>query len=144
MLSTFNTGSQFSSVECDLTFLKKSIGKIDISKSSGVQDISSEVLKHTFETLPYHLLHLVNLIIRKNIFPDSWKQAIVSPLPKGGDKTDVNNRRPISILPLPAKIMEKVLHKQLLTYLLDENLLNENQDGFRPDRSTIDSIEKCI
>ena len=87
--------------------------------------------------LPYHLLHLINLVIRTSVSPEAWKEPIVTPLPKGGDRSDVNNFRPISILLLPAKLMEKLLHKQLLDYLINNSLLYEHQDG-----STLRSIEK--
>ena len=87
-------------------------------------------------------MHILNLVIRTSIFPHAWKEAIVTPLPKGGDRSEVNNFRPISILPLPAKLMEKVLRKQLLEYLIGNDLLFVHQDGFRPNRSTQHSIEK--
>ena len=128
--------------ECEMEFVLKIIGRIDIPTSSGVPNVATYVLKDTFKCLPHHLHHILNLVIRTSKFPDSWKKATVTPLPKGGDKSDVNNFRPISILPLPAKLMEKVLHKQLLEYLIEENLLSDNQDGFRPKRCTQDSIEK--
>ena len=136
------TDTIFSFTPAKLEDVLKLIRKININKSSGVNNISSEVLKDTFLTLPYHLLHIVNLVIATSSFPDIWKEAIVTPLPKGGDQSDVNNLRPISILPLPAKIMEKILHRQLLNYLNVNDLIFENQDGFRPKRSTHHSIEK--
>ena len=104
--------------------------------------ISSEALKDAMTTLPHHMLHIINLVITWQTFPDKWKRALVTPLPKGGDPTDVSNLRPISILPIPAKITEKILHKQVIDYLNTNDLLSKNQDGFRPDRGTIDSLSK--
>ena len=134
--------TNFTLHDCTLQDLLPLIRKINIHKSSGVDKIASRILKDTFLTLPEHLRHIINLIIRTNIFPDSWKSAVVSPIPKGGDSSDVNNLRPISILPLPAKLAEKIIHKQILDYLTDHNLLTDSQDGFRPGRSTTDSLEK--
>ena len=116
--------------------------KININKSSGVPLIKTRVLKDAMIGLSAHMTYIINLVIEKSSFPDSWKTATVTPLPKGGDASDVNNLRPISILPLPSKIMEKILHKQIMTYLKDFKILTENQDGFRPNRSTINSLTK--
>ena len=132
----------FSFSKATLDDILKLIKKINVNKSSGVENISSTVLKDTFLTLPHHLLHIVNLVIATSSSPDIWKEAIVTPLPKEGDQRDVNNLRPISIVPLPAKIMEKILHSHLLNYLKRQNLIYSNQDGFRPKRSTHHSIEK--
>ena len=57
----------------------------------------------------------------------------------GGD-TSVNNFRPIAILPILSKIIEKFVHKHLYGYLSEHNLINENQSGFRPSHST----ETCL
>ena len=115
---------------------------ININKSSGIEHISTKVLKDTLLAIPGHFNHIISCIINTSLFPDSWKAALVSPLPKGGDTTDVNNLRPISTLPLPAKLVEKVIHKQTIDYLNNNDLLSDNQDGFRPARSTMDSLEK--
>ena len=114
--------------------------KINCNKSSGLKNISTLVLKHT---LPFHLRHIINLVLNKNTFPDKWKIATVNPPSyKGGDPSYVNNLTPISILPILSKLTEKVMHQQMLKYLLDENILYENQDGFRPKRSTNDRLHK--
>ena len=116
--------------------------KINVNKTSGVENVSTKVLKDALLALPLHFLFIVNLVLATSVFPDQWKIALVSPLRKGGDSSDVNNLRPISVLPLPAKLTEKIIHKQTLDYLNNNDLLSENQDGFRPARSTIDSLEK--
>ena len=71
---------------------------------------------------------------------DKWKNAIVIPLFKGGNKLDVSNYRPISLLPLPGKLLEKIVHKKLSYYLELNNLLCNEQCGFRKERSTVHSI----
>ena len=116
------------------------IRNIKTHKGSGVAHISTHVLKDALTELPLHLLHVINLSITRNEFPDSWKTATVTPLPKGGNPSEVNNLRPISILPLISKICEKVVHSQVLTYLTSENILTAKQHGFRPSHSTITSL----
>ncbi len=70
------------------------------------------------------------------VFPESWKHALVIPLFKYGDPDVVSNYRPISILPIVSKILEKSVAKQLSNYLENNNLLTISQHGFRPKLST--------
>ena len=60
------------------------------------------------------------------------KKAKVTPLHKGGPKDDLNNYRPISILPVMSKFLEKHIHDLLMTYLVKFNLLHKNQSGLDP------------
>ena len=64
------------------------------------------------------------------------KTAKVSPLYKDGSCNDVGNYRPISVLPILGKILERVVYDQLYAYFTDNNLLNPCQSGFRPGHST--------
>ena len=97
--------------------LRKIIVDINISKSSAIENVSTRVLKDSFVVLIPQLLHMYQQCLRLNIFPDSWKQANIIPLQKPGDPTDVSNLRPISLLPLPGKILEKIVHAQISTHL---------------------------
>ena len=85
------------------------------------------------------------------IFPNVWKTANIIPIHKTAQKEDVNNYRPISILPTVSKIMEKWIHLKFMNYLNDNKLLHEKQSGFRAGHSTesalillIDSWLKAI
>ena len=86
------------------------------------------------------ITHLANLCFRKGIFPDFLKQSIIIPIHKGGDRDDVNNYRPISILPSISKIIEKLLNVRLTRYLHKFNLLSNQQFGFRQKISTEDAV----
>ena len=79
---------------------------------------------------------MVNKSISLSQFPDLWKEAKVKPLFKSGNKDDINNYRPISILPTISKLIEKWVEKQFSQYLNDFNLLHKSQSGFRPRHST--------
>ena len=116
------------------------IKDINTSKSSGIEDVSSFVLKEAFKILIPEITYMFNLSIRSSIFPTVWKQALVIPIPKTGNLTMVKNYRPISLLPLPGKILEKLIHSQLSTYLESDSLLSEKQHGFRKNHSTIHSV----
>ena len=109
---------------------------ININKSSCVDSISSEILKDVFLAIPDKLCLLFNNCFYTATIPNVWKQAKVTPLPKGGDSQVVSNYRPISLLPLLSKLIEKIVHRKLYGYLTHWNLLDEKQGGFRPGHST--------
>ena len=67
-----------------------------------------------------------------------------APIPKSGDLKKVDNYRPISLLPLPGKILEKLIHTQLSFYLEEDNILSNNQFGFRKQRSTSHAISQLL
>ena len=70
-------------------------------------------------------------------FPDSWKYANVQPIHKKENRQIISNYRPISLLPICGKILEKIVIDQVYTFLNVNNLLSKNQSGFRPGDSTI-------
>ena len=107
------------------------VTKINISKSSGITALSSRLLKDSLLALSDKLTFLFNFSINETNFPDQWKKALVIPIPKPGDSQKANNYRPISLLPQPGKILEKLIHTQLSTYLEENELLSQNQFGFR-------------
>ena len=98
------------------------------------------MLKDAFLPLTDEITFMFNLSITSGIFPDEWKVATMIPLQKDGNKEDVNNLRPISLLPLPGKLLEKLVHSQLSAYLENNTLLNDCQGGFRHGISTINKI----
>ena len=86
------------------------------------------------------LTHIINLSIRCGYFPDRWKISKVLALYKEDIKSDPNNYRPISILPVVSKIIKKVIFKQLYEYLTHNNLLAGSQHGFRPMHSILTAL----
>ena len=117
--------------------VRKCVDDINIYKASSVPNISSRILKDAFVVIIPQLTHMYNCFFMKNIFPCKWKIAKVIPLQKPGIKCDVNNLRPVSLLPLPGKIAERLAHTKLIDYLETNNYINENQGGFRKGRSTV-------
>ena len=116
------------------------IRRINVSKSSGLDNINSNTIKIAFEHLITEVTHMYNLSIRTAKFPNTWKSALVIPIPKKGNPTKVQNYRPISLLPLPGKVMEKLIHQHLSMYLENNSWLEPVQHGFRKSHSTIHSV----
>ena len=89
-------------------------------------------------------LHILNKSIELNKFPDDWKKSTVILLLKINNAKLVSDFRPISLLPLPGKIIEKLLHNQLIKHLENNTLLNPKQNGFRKLHNTSDTVfELC-
>jgi hypothetical protein len=82
----------------------------------------------------------MNLSIKIGVFPTLWKTAKICPLFKSGDKKDVNNYRPISLLPIFGKILEKHVSNTLRKFFNENNLLYKRQFGFRKLHSTSDAL----
>ena len=78
--------------------------------------------------------------IKHCIFPKYWKIATIVPLFKNGKKSEVSNYRPVSLLPIPGKILEKVIHVHISNFFEINNLLCDRQGGFRKNYSTLSSI----
>ena len=116
--------------------------RLNPRKSSGLNNISTKVLRDGLLALNNQFTHIINTSISKQTFPAEWKNAKVIPIPKTGDLTQVSNYRPISLLPIPGKVLEKVVHTQLEDYLEEGELINEHQFGFRKYRSTINAIHQ--
>ena len=90
----------------------------------------------------FYLTVIVNTSLTTGVFPEIWKHAMVIPLLKKGDQENVSNYRPISLLPILSKIVEKIVSNQLLDFLLKNNLLSNSQHGFRPNLSTESALLK--
>ena len=107
----------------------KYITMMDNNKSMGHDNINPFLLKLA---LPCIVDPLTYIFILNNVFPTILKKAKVIPLPKTNDLREPNNFRPISIFPLLSKPIERHIHKHLLNFLTEHNLLCQSQSGFRP------------
>ena len=109
------------------------LASIDSSKACGDDGIPGRVLKNCAGSLTYPLWLLYNNCARVGIFPDAWKLASIVPVFKKGDRRDVANYRPISLLSLVSKVMEKLVKPRILD-LCSPNL-DPRQHGFLGGRS---------
>ena len=101
----------------------KLIQDINVNKSSGLTHLNNNSLKSVLKVLSSQITFIFNSSIETGYFPNSWKDALVIPIPKSGDLSSVTNFRPISILPQPGKIMEKLVHDKLTHYIECNELL---------------------
>ena len=112
----------------------------DTNKAAGIYDLSGRFLKDSADILTITITQLCNLFIKFSHFPKDCKVAKLKLLYKKGTKTDPINFRPISLLPIASKIIEKVIHDQTMNYLTENSILYRHQSGFRKNHSTDTSL----
>ena len=117
-------------------FVYKELCKLNPNKSTGIDGIKSKFLKDGANVIKSAITHIVNLSIETGTVPDELKSAIVKPLHKKNSRLEVGNYRPVSILCIVSKILERAVYVQLQEYLKDNKLLYEFQSGFRKAYST--------
>ena len=113
---------------------------IDINSSSCIKGISSNVCKTMLDSIPSKFCHLFANSLFFGKFPTDWTRATVTLIPKDGNKNEPGNWRPISETILFAKILEKIVHRQMLKYLFENNILTNYQYGFLPGKSTQEAV----
>ena len=116
------------------------IKNIEINKSSGLDKISSKCLKDALMVLSSQLAHIFEISIKNGMFPNEWKKGTIVPLYKGGNREDVSNYRPVSLLPIPGKLLEHFIHDHITEFFEANNLLCSHQGGFRKGHSTLNTI----
>ena len=109
-------------------------------KGTGPASIPINLLKLIADIIAIPLSRIINLSFAKGVFPEILKTAKVIALFKSGSSDELNNYRPISLLSIFDKIIEKIMHKQLYAFLEYHNILFKNQFGFRKKCSTAHSL----
>ena len=107
------------------------------NKSPGPDNIGPKLIKEVAEILIDPLVHIFNLSLTTGVVPDKLKIAKIIPVFKKGDPQLPSNYRPISLLNVFSKLLEKIMYKRLYSYLNSNNKLYQYQFGFRKYYSTI-------
>ena len=135
-INNYNVNSFFRPNPVDVNTVILIVKDLNATNSIGSDGIALRFLRDALCVIVPYLTCIVNTSLVTGVFPESWKHALVVPLYKNGDPDIVNNYRPVSILPVVSKILEKIVAKQLSEYLEKNKLLSNTQHGFRPMLST--------
>lgn len=130
----------FALYDTDFDEINNIIINLKSDSAPGWDNISTRFIKFIRHDVTPVITYLANLCFRTGTFPSLLKQSIITPVFKGGDRDDVNNYRPISVLPIISKIIEKLLNNRLLNYLSSFNIISPAQFGFRQGISTEDAV----
>ena len=140
-----NRNINFSFRDVSMKEVERIMKRMKKSRSSGVDGISTELIKPVIKELLPAITDLINSSLREGIFPQAFKLAKVVCIYKSkGDKSDKNNYRPISNLPVFGKYIEVAVDVQLRMYCEKYGLLGKHQHGFRKSRSTTTALLTAI
>ncbi|XP_065654784.1 uncharacterized protein LOC136081398 [Hydra vulgaris] len=114
--------------------------ELNENKSLGCDSISAYVVKHSAEGLSKPLSLILKKSIHSGEMPELWKSANITPLFKKRYKEDPLNYRPILLISIQCKIMEKIIRKKLIIYITENNLLNPQQDGFVQNKGCLTNL----
>ncbi|MEO1419252.1 MAG: reverse transcriptase family protein [Bacteroidota bacterium] len=121
--------------DCSQERVKTIIDSLDPTKACGMDAIPAVVLKNVSATIAKSLSQLFNKIKQTCRFPDAWKIGVITAIHKKGSKVSVTNYRPVSLLSIVSKILERCIFLDLYAFL--EPLFTPAQYGFRKGRSSV-------
>ena len=102
--------------------------------------INIRMLKMCGESIHKPLEYIFQASLNDERFPSEWKKANVVPIHKKDDKQALKSYRPVSLLPICAKIFERIIYNKTFEYLIQSSLITENQSGFKPGDSCINQL----
>jgi hypothetical protein len=124
------------------------LNKLKTDCATGPDLIPAKYIKLSADIIAPHITNIINTCIQQNIFPDVWKTSRVSPIPKTDSPDNMNDYRPISVLPTLSKIFEKVLIEQIITHIDSNNVYPTTLSGCRQGHSTSTALlhirDTCI
>lgn len=137
---------------CNASFQLKPVDEMTVLKiimgittnAEGMDGITRDMIILTLPRTLKIITDVVNLSLKSGVFPEAWKEALVKPLPKVNNPTELKDLRAISMLPFLSKITEKIVSQQVTEHLNSNNILPAKQSGFRAGRSTATALLDVI
>ena len=137
-----HTNANIDQLDSDFSLdeITKAISALKRGKSPGLDMLIPELFLESKLFLAPLLCKLFNFIYNKCEYPESWTRGMLVPVPKKGNLNDVDNYRGIMLTNIFSKVFSIALDNRLRNWVESENILNDNQFGFRQNRSTVDCI----
>jgi hypothetical protein len=139
-----STHPQFELKPTTLRTVTKLMTTLNRHKASDIYDIKPSLIRDLTPTLAPILTNMFNRAIREHEYPDALKLTKVIELYKNKDIELAINYRPISLLPIIAKLLDKIVNTQLMTHLLDNNIISPTQYAFRPSSNTTLALQSIL
>ena len=128
----------------NITFTDNDTGRIinslDPNKAHSHDMMSIRMLKICGDSINKPLGLIFRACLEHGVFPQNWKKANVVPIHKKNDKQSLKNYRPVSLLPICGKIFERLLYNNMFSFLIENDLISQNQSGFKPGNSCINQL----
>ena len=118
--------------------------RINPHKAQDIYKITPAIIRDLTAFLAPTLTSIYNIAISEGIYPDPLKLTKVIELYKNDDKTDPKNYRPISLLPIIAKLFDTIINTQLMNHLTKHNIISPTQYAFRPNSSTTIALQTIL
>ena len=122
------------------TYMHNAIKNLKNGKAAGPDKIPITIIKDVGDIITKPLTMIFNSSLTNGVFPDIWKIARITPIFKSGAKNDVNNYRPISVISVFSRILERIVHDQLYEFLKANKIITSNQSAFQNLYSTVTSL----
>ena len=136
--------SKFTFNEIQVDSVLKLLKGLGENSNSDVLGFDSKLLCYSAEVIAPYITKMINLSFQEGYVVDDWKISKVTPVFKGGDdKFSKTNYRPISVISHVAKVVEKVVQRQIMNYLIDYDLICVDQSAYRKYHNTQTSLHKC-
>jgi hypothetical protein len=121
--------------------IRKAVESMDNKKTTGEDGITGDIYKQTFKNFPKFITAMYNGCLKYGVFPKRWKRAKLIPIIKPGkENSDEESKyRPISLLNVAGKVLEKVMINRINHHVHNNGYTNNNQFGFTPQASTTDT-----
>ena len=111
---------------------------LDTSKAAGTDDLNPKIFKNCASSLLLPICHLFTICMRSAKIPAQWKEHHIRPVFKSGDKSLIKNYRPISLLCILSKVLERIVYDQVMDHI--NYLFTPHQFGFLPGRSALQQL----
>ena len=129
-----------SNVEITPDIVRKKLEKLNKYKSSGPDNIHPHILKEAASSICIPLSMIYGDSLDSGETPDDWRTANVAPIFKKGDRNNPANYRPVSLTSQVCKVLESIIREGVIEHLNNNNLLAEEQHGFREGRSCLSNL----
>ena len=120
------------------------IKNLDPNKAHGYDGISAKMLKLCAPSICKPLILLFENCLASGEFPNLWKKSNIVPVHKKGDKQLIKNYRPVSLLPICGKLMEKLMFNSISNFTDTRNMLSVHQLGFLPSDSCVHQLISIV
>lgn len=124
--------------------VERTISQMRVASAPGSDQVSVLSLKNCASAIAEPLAHIINRIFETGIFPETLKTSVVVPLYKGGEKHLLSSWRPVSLVSVFSKLVEKLILKRFNVFIEKHNLIANNQFGFLKNSSTNSAIFELI
>ena len=134
----YNNQPILDTIDIDEQVVFNNLCALDSTKATGIDDLNPKIYKECALTLLLPICHLFTICMKFAKIPAQWKDHHIIPIYKSGDKTLVNNYRPISLLCILSKVLERIIYNQVVDHI--HNLFTIHQFGFLAGRSAVQQL----